>query len=41
MFNKRNYRTDYGKSNPGDSGMFLLVIIGILVLAVIAYGQMQ
>lgn len=41
MFNKRNYRADYGKSHPGDSGAFAVVIVIILVLAALAYGQMQ
>ena len=41
MFNKRNYSTDYGKTRPGDSGAFAVVIIVILILAALAYSQMQ
>lgn len=41
MFGKRNYSTDYGRSRPGDSGAFAIVIIIILALAGLAYSQMQ
>lgn len=39
MFNQRNYTSSYGKTRPGDSGAFGIVIFVIILLALLAYSQ--